>query len=282
MMTTQQRVIAADYGFAVSLEDKFAPPINQNNFWIILEGEDGVGKTTLANALKHWLSLQNHKCVVEAFGKHFVPDPNLSTDALWMRFAAEFSSRMPFLQDLVDGGWSIIQDRSFVSTIVYQNEWSRIALLMDALFHQWDSAPTHIFILPPYGRYTVLRDLKRIILPVSGREIYLVFVPAEVETLEERVLFVWNALKHGVRYVEDDTYAERTVDTDEGDTEDGTGGDADGEGVEVGGGLGEPLFSPTATQLSHAAFAALTRRTQSSDETMDATTANDLGGVAND
>ncbi|MEM1940800.1 MAG: hypothetical protein QXO09_06165 [Candidatus Caldarchaeum sp.] len=282
MMPIKQRVSATNHGFVASLEDEFVPPIKQNNFWIILEGDENVGKSTLANALKHWLSLQNQKCVVEAFGKHFVPDPNLSSESLWMRFAAEFSSRMPFLQDLADNGWSIIQDRGFISTLVYQKDWRYIMRLMDALFHQWDSAPTHIFILPPYDRYFILRDVKRIILPISGREIYLIFVPVEADTLEKRVEFVLNALKYGVRYVEDDAYAERTVDTDEGDTEDGTGGDADGEGVEVGGGLGSIQFSPTATELSHAAFSALTNRTQSSNETVDATTANDMGGVVHE
>jgi len=282
MMPIKQRISATSHGFVASLEDEFVPPIKQNNFWIILEGDEGVGKTTLAHALKHWLSLQNQKCVVEAFGKHFIPDPNLSSESLWMCFTAEFSSRMPFLQELMDNGWSIIQDRGFISTLVYQNDWEYIMRLMDAMFHQWDSAPTHIFVLPPYNRYFILRDVKRIILPISGREIYLIFVPVEADTLEKRVEFVLNALKYGVRYVEDDAYAERTVDTDYGDTEDGTGGDADGEGDEDDGGLGETRFSETATELSHAAFSALTSGTQSVAETVAATTANDMGGVVHE
>jgi len=216
-MTAQQRIEIADYGFGASFEDRFIPPApNQNCFWIILEGEDGVGKTTLANALKHALSVDGKRCVVEAFGKHFIPSDDLQNETRWLRFMSEFAVRMPYLQDLVEDGWSIIQDRGFPSTLVYQQgEWEKTAFVIDALFYQWNEAPSHIFILPPYGEYIMFRDIKRLFLPLSGKTVYLVLVPPEVETLTERVEFVLSVLTEGIRFVEEED-ATNSTETDEG------------------------------------------------------------------
>lgn len=283
MLKALDRVRLIDYGGG--FEQLSQIPAVKEPYWIILEGEDGVGKTTLAHALKNLLTLRGSNVVVEAFGRHFVPDEGLTKDVAWMRFAGEFATRMPVLQELVEQKVSIIQDRSFLSTTVYQGDQYQIFLFMDALFHQWGDAPTHIFILPPYGGYNHFRYFNTLWLPISGRKIHIIAIPPDCSSLEERVEFIMAVLERGMVFQDDlggETDEKRTVDTDTSDTKDGTGGDADGESDEADSGLGHPLFSPTATQLSNDAFATLTHRTQFSDETMDATTTNNLGGVAND
>lgn len=195
--------------------------------WIALEGEDGVGKSTLAHYLKYRMSLDDRSVVVEAFGKHFIHD-GLSQDELWRMFLNEFIVRQKDLHEAYERGFSIIQDRSFLSTMVYQEDYNATPNLMDAVYAQWAYMPTHIFILPPYGSYAHFRQVSRLVLPLTGRSINIVCVPEELNTVEEKAEFIWKVLRGEIQYTPQGV--QNAEDTAESHQTDGSQGQHDGSG----------------------------------------------------
>lgn len=187
--------------------------------WIVLEGEDGTGKSTLAHYLKFQLSLDNRPVVVEAFGKHFIHD-GLSQDELWRMFLNEFILRQKDLHEAYEHGFNIIQDRSFLSTMVYQDDYNTIPNLMDAVYAQWTYMPTHIFILPPYGRYAHFRQVSRLVFPLTGRSINIVCIPEDLNTVEERAEFIHKVLRGEIQYTPQGV--QNAENTAKGDTENGS------------------------------------------------------------
>lgn len=204
-------------------------------YWFAIEGEDGVGKSHLANALKYDWSKQRIRCVVEAFGKHFRLEEYAHPVDLTVPYTNEFFFRHEQLADLYDAGFSIIQDRSFLSTLVYQED-IRVLRMMDTLYGATGICPTHIFILPQedggYGRYDRYRDCTEILLPLSRQQICLIFVPQEL-TLFDRKDFVRNTLANGI-ILQGNLSSEETVQI-EGSND---GGDNDGDAGNLSDGTG--------------------------------------------
>lgn len=196
---TETRQVLLNYGAAFSA-DGWQTPDPQRPVWIVIEGEDGVGKTTLAHYLKMRFALEDKLSIVEAFGKYFVRDGSIDTATLRRRFLNEFIVRQKDLHEAYERGFNIIQDRSFLSTMVYQDDFFFTPDIMDAVYVQWAYHPTHIFILPPYGRYAMFLQVSRLHLPLMGRSINIVCVPENLQTVEERAEFVLQVLRGEVQF----------------------------------------------------------------------------------
>lgn len=215
-------------------------------YWFALEGEDGTGKSHLANALKYELTREGGLCVVEAFGKHIRFEEMNELVNRSVVYANEFVRRHDQLAELYDRGFTIIQDRSFLSTVVYQEDLS-VLKQMDTLYWATELHPTHIFILPKedgtYGRYGEFQDCTALLMPLTRKEIYLIFVPAELSTLRQRIDFVKSVLQRGI-LLTGNLSQEETVQTDGGNTDGNTGNLQDGTGSShserVGGGNTQP------------------------------------------
>lgn len=135
-------------------------------FWVVLEGEDGVGKTTTIHRLR-WSLSYFCRPVIEAYGKAENYDN-------WKSYVSEMLTRLPVLRRLLDDGYDILQDRSVLSTVVYQGAekalevWDRETAVDNLL-------PDVVYILPPYGRYSDWT--KDIVLPYSQRVLKVCAVP---------------------------------------------------------------------------------------------------------
>lgn len=144
-------------------------------FWLALEGDDGVGKTTTAALLRNFLTQINIPVVVEAEGKFFTDEEDWDDEAFWL----ERSVRHRDIAKLINAGFSVIQDRSWISTVVYQEDETAVdkANLMYGIM---GGCPQAIFVLEGlegYGRYEVLRPFNGVIIPSVGQIIPIIFVP---------------------------------------------------------------------------------------------------------
>lgn len=124
--------------------------------WIIFEGDDGSGKTTLVNALKLELTKRGLKVIVEQEGKHVVDTILGDSEVYW----EERLARRWVLKDLIEKGYWILQDRSWISTVVYQDDYESVQRAKD-MYSEMGVWPDKVFILSgPEGlgrRYSKLQ-----------------------------------------------------------------------------------------------------------------------------
>lgn len=143
-------------------------------FWVIIEGDDGVGKTTTAHILRNFLTQIGFPVVLEAEGKH-ITEVGSNPTPFWY----ERSVRHHLIGTLLRSGYSVIQDRSWVSTAVYQ-EQEDAADLANLMYGVLGVAPDAIFLLEGkdgLGRYECLRNFKAVLIPSLNRIIPIVIIP---------------------------------------------------------------------------------------------------------
>jgi len=153
--------------------------------WIIFEGDDGSGKTTLVNALKLWLTKRGLKVIVEQEGKHVVDTILGDSEVYW----EERLARCWTLKELLNAGFWVLQDRSWISTVVYQNDYGSVDRARD-MYTAMGTWPDKLFILngpEGKGRYSKL-DYDKI--PVKAVDI-------EYCDLRERVDKVMREIQNG-------------------------------------------------------------------------------------
>lgn len=153
--------------------------------WIIFEGDDGSGKTTLVNALKFELTKRGVKVVVEQEGKHVVDTILKDKEVYW----EERLSRRWVLKELIQNSYWILQDRSWISTVVYQNDYSSVDRA-EKMYGEMGVWPDKVFILSGpegQGRYKTL-DRGKLFLPV---------VDIDYCDLQKRVRKVMREIENG-------------------------------------------------------------------------------------
>ena len=143
--------------------------------WIIFEGDDGSGKTTLVNALKLWLTKRGEKVMVEQEGKHVIDTVPGDSEVYW----EERLARRWVLKELMENGYWILQDRSWISTVVYQKDYESVDRA-NKMYREMGVWPDMVFILSGpegLGRYS---NVQRDKLPVN-------VVDIEYDNLSERL-----------------------------------------------------------------------------------------------
>ena len=101
--------------------------MSQKGVFIVLEGIDGSGKTTLAKSLKDRLEAKGYKTQLTAeptsgtigslLRSEKINDPKAET----LLFIADRSCHTSEIIDLLDKGISVISDRYYASTLAYQS-----------------------------------------------------------------------------------------------------------------------------------------------------------------
>jgi dTMP kinase len=121
--------------------------------YIVLEGPDGVGKSTMAQELQRNLTNMGVRCVT-------VQEPSTNKTGMRIRamlrsgevpelelyemFLKDRKEQEGYIKELLCAGMTVISDRSFLSTLAYQTCKSMSEMLTDFLSHP----EYHVSIIP--------------------------------------------------------------------------------------------------------------------------------------
>lgn len=126
--------------------------------YIVLEGLDGCGKSTLSNNLRQALEDQGHRVVqTREPGSHLVgfnvrdfvlSHQKVSPVALELLFQADRAEHTYKCEELIEEGYTVISDRSYISGLAYGLSCGvSFSLLESVMRYSIQSYPSHVIFI---------------------------------------------------------------------------------------------------------------------------------------
>ena len=112
--------------------------------YIVLEGPDGVGKSSVAQKLHEELTNMGVNCVIvqePSTGetgmriRQALKEKSISEEELYILFLEDRKEQEGYIKEQLCAGMTVISDRSFLSTLAYQTCKSMPGMLSDFLSH---------------------------------------------------------------------------------------------------------------------------------------------------
>ena len=121
--------------------------------YIVLEGPDGVGKSSVAQKLHEELTNMGINCVKvqePSAGetgmriRQALKEKSMSEEELYILFLEDRKEQEGYIKEQLCAGMTVISDRSFLSTLAYQTYKSTLGTITDFLSHP----EYHVSVIP--------------------------------------------------------------------------------------------------------------------------------------